>query len=345
MGKHITEKERYQIEILLKEGYKPQQIADILNKCVRTIYYEIKRGKTVQRESRTWTEKEVYLADVAQRKYEEHKSNCGRNLKIGNDYKLIEYIEYWIGKERYSPYAVLRKIKNKQLSFKAEICVKTLYNYIDQNLFLNISNKNLPAKKAGIKRPYKRTVALNNIKGRTIEDRPKNILKRTEYGHWELDTVVGGKNKGKACLLVFSERMTREEIIMKLESKTSAAVVQALNRLEKEKGEKKFRETFKTITCDNGCEFLDFLHMQKSRRNKTLPRTQVYYCHPYCASERGTNENTNKLIRRWIPKGADIGAISQQEIKRIEHWINNYPRKIFEGKSSDAKKKEAFKAS
>ena len=110
-------------------------------------------------------------------------------------------------------------------------------------------------------------------------------------------------------------------------------MVNELDKIERKMGSKKFRETFKTITCDNGCENLDFEGIERSVLTKNK-RTKVYYAHPYSAWERGTNENNNKLIRRFIPKGADIGKFSHERIKMIEHWMNNYPRRKLNGLSS-----------
>ena len=108
--------------------------------------------------------------------------------------------------------------------FKVTICTKTLYNYIDSGLFLNISNKDLPIKRHGKKRDYKpiRRVSLNNIKGRSIEERPPEAENRKEAGHWEMDCVVGS---GKACLLVMTERKSRKELIFPLAAKTQACVL------------------------------------------------------------------------------------------------------------------------
>ena len=111
-------------------------------------------------------------------------------------------------------------------------------------------------------------------------------------------------------------------------------ILEYVDKLERKLGSKKFREIFKTITCDNGCENLDFEGIERSAITKKN-RTKVYYAHPYSAWERGTNENINKLIRRFIPKGADIGEFSHERIKMIEYWINNYPRRIFHGLSSN----------
>ena len=129
--------------------------------------------------------------------------------------------------------------------------------------------------------------------------------------------------------------MTRKELIFKASGKTQPCLVKILNRLERSMSAPVFRETFKTITCDNGCEFTDSHAIEKSYYNKTIKRTKVYYCHPYNACERGSNENANKLIRRWIPKGSHISLYSDEYIKNVQDWMNDYPRKIFNYLSSD----------
>lgn len=204
MGKYLTEKQRYQIEILLGEKYKVKDIAKIVNKSVRTIYYEIHRGK-VEMLNSNLTTKIVYCADTAHAKYRENRKNKGQSYKIGHDYKLADFIETWIRDYKYSPYAVLQKIKNENLHFNTTICVKTLYNYIDNKLFLTISNKDLPVKKDKKKQKHNkiRRVALNNIKGTSIEERNKDILDRERYGDWEIDTVVGGQKKENLVYLFF----------------------------------------------------------------------------------------------------------------------------------------------
>ena len=149
-----------------------------------------------------------------------------------------------------------------------------------------------------------------------------------------MDCVVGNQGGSGAALLVLSERKTREEIIFKMPSKTQYSVIKVIDKLELKYGGK-FKDKFKTITVDNGSEFLDFKGIEQSIKDTREKRVPVYYAHPYSSWERGTNENTNKLIRRFIPKGTDIGKISKQRIKYIENWINNYPRKIFGYKSAN----------
>jgi IS30 family transposase len=331
--KHLSERERYKIEALAQQGLTPAEIAASLEpkRDRRTIEREIARGSVEQRDS-LWREKIVYLADAGQRVHDEKAANKGRGLKIGHDHALAGYLEQKIGKERWSPDAAIGAIKTQGLQFAVSICTKTVYNMIDRGDFLNLSNKDLPVKKNGKRRDYKRIrkVALNNTKGRSIEERPSEVDKREEYGNWEMDCVVGS---GNACLLVLTERKYREEIIIKLANKTQGCVIKAIDRLER-RYKSKFRKKFKSFTMDNGGEFLDMKSLERSCLKLGTRRTICYYAHPYSAWERGSNEVNNKLIRRFVPKGTNIEKLTNQDIKRIEHWMNNYPRRMFGYKSS-----------
>lgn len=332
--KHITERERYQIEILLKQKQRPSEIAKALGKHKRTIEREIARG-TVRMLGYALAYVDRYCADAAERVYREKAVNKGACLKIGHDHELANHIEKKIIQEKYTPDAVIGEIRAKGLKFKTDICTKTLYNYIDKEVFANITNKDLPVKRAPQKIRHKRVrVAHNNLKGTSIEDRPEAANNREETGHWEMDSVVSGKGKGKATLLVLTERKTRKEIIRKMPDKTQKSVKKELDRLEREYGSR-FTEVFKTVTVDNGTEFLNSTELESSIRKPGTLRTKIFYAHPYSAWERGTNENANKLIRRFIPKGTDIGKLKKRDIKRIENWMNNYPRKIHGYKSAN----------
>jgi IS30 family transposase len=333
-NKYLNEKERYRIEILLKEGLKPYEIAQRMDRGIRTIEREIARG-SVWLQNHDLTYRKEYCADVGQRIYEQNARNKGPGLKIGKDHKLVKHIENKVIKEKYSPDAVIGEIREKGLEFKTTICTKTLYNYIDRgDVFLNLTNRDLPVKKEGKKRDYKKVkIAHKNLKGTSIEERPPEVNNREEYGHWEMDCVVGKRDGKGAVLLVLSERSIREEIIIKMPSKTQESVIAALDGLERKYG-KAFREKFKTITVDNGSEFLNYKGVERSIRSREDKRVKLYYAHPYSSWERGTNENINKLIRRFIPKGTDIGKISKKAIKYIEDWINSYPRRIFGYKSA-----------
>ena len=152
-------------------------------------------------------------------------------------------------------------------------------------------------------------------------------------GHWEIDLVVGGRGKGSAALLTLTERKTRKQLIRKLKDKTQRAVARAINGIEQQMGPEAFRTVFKSITADNGSEFLDYEALERSVFGGA--RTHIYYAHPYSSWERGSNENANRIIRRFIPKGCDISKFTRKQIQAIENWINNYPRKILDFETAE----------
>ncbi len=285
--KQLTEKDRYKIEALFAQGLTPARIAAALTppRDRRTIEREIASGLTLQLNS-DLTERMTYLADVGQRKHEERGASKGRGLKIGHDHKLAQYIVDKIKNERWSPGAVIGHIEAEGLEFETSICMKTLYNYIDQGIFLEISNKDLWVKREGKKRDYRkvRTVALNNKNGKNIEERPEAADDRTEQGHWEIDLVVG-KQGTKPAILTLVERKTRKSLYVLVKNKTQKEVLAALRRVKRRvKGD--FSAVFKSITADNGSEFLDSDGMKKAAKCD-----EIYYAHPYSSWERGSNEN------------------------------------------------------
>ena len=169
--------------------------------------------------------------------------------------------------------------------------------------------------------------------GESIENRPDEVENREIFGHWEMDTVKGKQGVTKSCMLVLTERKTRDEIIAKLPDQKAASVVEALDRLERKWGDM-FQKIFKSITVDNGVEFADYEGLERSILHEGEKRTFLFYCHPYSSWERGTNENSNRLIRRHIPKGEDFDEKQDRDIEYIENWINNYPRGIFDFKTA-----------
>ena len=141
-----------------------------------------------------------------------------------------------------------------------------------------------------------------------------------------MDTVVGKRGK-KSCLLVLTERVSRKEKIIKKKKKKAEYIIKGLEKLKKESG-KEFIKIYKSITSDNGSEFSRGIEIEKMG-------IEYFYAHSYCAYERGSNENNNRFIRRFIDKGVDIKRYSNRDIKNIEEYMNNYPRKMFGGLSSN----------
>ena len=323
--KHLTERDRYRLEGYLETGLTVKQIALKLNSHLSTIYREIKRGQVTRIRS-DLTEYRAYRANTAHADYEERVTKRAHSLKIEKYNDLADHIREKIHKHKYSPDAVIGELNRTGQGF---ICTKTLYNYIDRGVFEGITNHSLWEKRKRHKHRYRQVsrISLKNKGSRSIEERPEKVNNRLEYGHWEGDCIVSkrsGKNPG---LFTLTERMTREEIIMKIGSLTQSSILKALNKLE-HNHDSYFREKFKSITLDNGREFLDWEAIERSVLISGKKRTLVYFAHPYSSWERGTNENQNRMIRRFIPKGRDISKLSDRDIKRIENWMNNYPRKI-----------------
>ncbi|CWC24328.1 IS30 family transposase [Streptococcus pneumoniae] len=151
--------------------------------------------------------------------------------------------------------------------------------------------------------------------GQSIEQRSEAINLRLENGHYEIDTVLLTRAKNY-CLLVLTDRKSRHQIIRLIPNKSAEVVNQALKLILKQ-------HKILSITADNGTEF--------NRLFDVFSEEHIYYAHPYASWERGTNENHNRLIRRWLPKGTK--KMTPKEVAFIEKWINNYPKKYLDYKS------------
>ena len=157
--------------------------------------------------------------------------------------------------------------------------------------------------------------------GRSIDERDPSVDERQDFGHWECDLVLGSRSKDEV-LLTLVERKTRCSLIRKLPNKESASVIAAFRKLKDGMFRGCFSRVFLSITTDNGSEFSSLSELEK------LSHTRIYYAHPYCSSDKGTNENHNGLFRRFLPKGKKIQDYPVEHISRVECWANTLPRKI-----------------
>lgn len=338
--KQLERDDRIKLEALFRAGLDKKAIAEQMGVHLSTIYREWDRGKYEHLNS-DYTREWRYSAEKAEAVHQLNMTAKGAPLKIGSNFAVAEFIERMIIEEHYSPAAICALLReDKYLSeYGVTFCRATIYKYIDDgNIFPNVTNKDLP-ERGERKREYKQVREKKPPRGRSIEERPKEIEARDEPGHWEMDTVVGKKGS-KARLLVLSERATRREIIIRIKDGRAETVQKALDRLERIYG-KAFYKIFKTITVDNGSEFGDGSGIEKSCRRKAK-RTTVYFCHPYTSCERGTNENINRMIRRRFPKGTDFDSVTASQVQEVEDWINNYPREILGFKSASFVFSEAF---
>lgn len=303
--------------------------------CRQTIYNEKERGAYLH--TVDWKDEKRYSADKGQQVHDYNQTAKGPGLKIEKDHAYANFLERKMlgvqedGKvdrrKRYSPAAALELAR--RAVFKTSVCVTTLYSYIDKHVFLNLSNKDLweKSKRKHRKHPVRR--AAHPLLP-SISERPEHINLRTEMGHKEIDLVVS-KASTKAAVLTLTDRKARTELAYKIPDKRAASVRAVFDKLERKLGKRRFREMFKSITTDNGSEFLEYEELTKSVFGGK--RFEVYYCHSYSAWEKGTNENHNRFLRRFFPKGTDFTKVTQKEINEAVEFMNHYPRKNLDWKS------------
>ena len=314
---YMTRDERYKLEALLEAKIPVSRIAKQLGFCRQTIYNEIARGKYVH--TCDWWDEERYSADKGQQIHAYNQTAKGRPLKIGNDHAYAKFLENKMlgvqadGKvdrrKRYSPAAALAEAR--KAGFALTVCASTLYSYIDKRIFLHLTNKDLWEKGKPKKQGHQPVRRIAHPALPNITERPEHVNRREEYGHWEIDLVVG-RAKSKPVLLTMVERRSREPLVFKLPDKRAASVRKVFDTLER--------------TTDNGPEFLEYKQLTQSIHGGQ--RFEVYYCHSYSAWEKGGNENMNRMIRRWFPKGTDFSRVTKKEIAEFQNWLFHYPRKI-----------------
>ena len=313
---HLTEIERGQIAAYIDEGLSLREIGRRMERNVSTISRELERGKVQQIDTfrKPYTK---YFPDAGARVYEDNRLNCGAHSTVMEAWEFIEFAEKKIKEENWSPDAVVGYAKKNEL-FKYVPSTKALYNWIDEGK-LKVINLDLPLKLCRSSKKKRNARKHKKVLGMSIEERPEFIETREEFGHWEIDTVLGHKSNDNA-LLTLIERKTRHKIIKRVESKSAPAVTKALNEIFADYSD--VQTYFKTITSDNGSEFSEL-----SEQGKHLG-IDIYFDHPYASWECGSNERHNGLIRRFIKKGQPIHEYSDEQINKVADWMNTLPRKI-----------------
>ena len=347
-GQHLTYEDRKILEYVCnqqlyrskKNRWTQKQIAEYLEISEATLSRELRRGRTTQLDSNLETY-DCYSARVAQYQIQSKWEKKGSELKIGRDHILAQIIESMlIGKDlaglghlRYSPEAIVMYFNQVGWPTETRLCARTIYNYVKQGVFLNVSIADLPRKGSKPKRRKRRIEKrLHPPEYKRIDERSEACQARSELGHWEMDCIESVKSD-RSCLLTLVDRCSREVLIFKLGRQSQEAVQRRLNGLERALGTKQFRKKFKSITVDNGSEFLNWQDLERSVYSNGK-RTQIYYAHAYSSWERGSNENLNHFIRYFISKGTPIKDIREREVKALEDFINHYPRKILDGRSA-----------
>lgn len=323
--KHLNKYEREIIGRKLATGTTKAEIARVLGRNISTIKREIKRGTVIQKKENPYYSKNPdipdyiyynkYFADTGQSKYEKARKNCGAKSKLLKCIEFVKYAEKMIlSEKKWSPDTVVgyAKLKNK---FDDMPSTKTVYNWIELGL-MKVKNIDLHLKLR--RKPKSKPKERKKILGKSIDERPKEVDNRQEFGHWEGDGIVGANQQGHLITLV--ERKTDTGIIFDVKDKKSCRIVDVLAHLKQRFGEC-YDKAFKTITFDNGSEF------SRSDQMENITNTSIYYAHPYSSWERGINENWNGMVRRFLPKGSSFVDLDKDFLDRIAHYINTMPRK------------------
>lgn len=320
-GQHLLAEERHEIEVRLKDGWSPYRIAKHLGRAYNTIKKEIARGTVYLYKGKVGR----YKAKAGEEQYKENRRNSRRQYKRLQVAAFIDYVEYWFSKGWSLDASAGKALESGKFHQGQTVCTKTLYNYVDAGL-IGIKNIDLPEK---LKRNTKREKVRKNkrILGDSIELRPESVELREEFGHWEVDTVIGSKCEDEPCVVTLVERKTRNSIWIKAENHTADSVQSAIQSVVNYFGSMA-SSVFKSVTGDNGSEFARLAELVSQG-------TSIYFTHPYSSWEKGTNECHNKLLRRFIPKGVSMRGYSADDIAYMADWANTLPRKILGYRTPD----------
>lgn len=336
INSRLSYEERVIIEEKLRSRKKIKitEIANELNRHKSVISREINRNSYLKWDERTARYRKIYSAAKAQGDYENRRKNAGRKSAIEEDKKLKQFIEDKILIEKWSPEEVAGYIKKHNLEFKLQPSFQEIYYWIETKQ-LNIKSEDL-THKSKLKNKVNKEEKVKKgpkHKEKSIHNRPKEIDNNEEFGHWELDCVEGKKESKKTYLTIL-ERKTKKYIVIPMKEHTNKCVREAINGLEERYG-KYFKQIFKSMTTDNGREFINYDNIERSKYDRRRKRTKVYYTDPYSSWQKGMNENCNGILRRFIPKGTDLNTISDYKLEIILEKINGKPRKILDFTSAN----------
>ena len=298
---HFTIEERIGIKHLLTKGVSIRQIASELGRSPSSVSREIKRNST----DKTYYSGLNYSVGYAEQFYKKRISMAHNIVQF--PLEVVQIIEQRI-EETWSPEQIAAFYKGQGFP-----CYKTIYKWINEGTIVNGNKSLLRRKGKGGWYETRGKVA----KGKSIRKRDKRIYKRADYGHWELDTVVSGMGKSKACFITLVERKSRFYKAIKSPNRHADVVAKLIIDYLKQFPS----ELVKTITTDNGKEFAEWEQIEKELN------CEVYFCDTFCAWQKGSNENSNGLLREFFPKGYNLSRYTQAYIDKKVKLINNRPRK------------------
>jgi len=302
--KHLNIDERESILKMRSEQKNLTHIAESIGRNTGTISRELSRNLSSTGE---------YKPHLAQRYYSKRRDASKEPYRLEKDRKLRRYIRKKL-KQYWSPEQIVGVLRRNR---KIDVSLVTIYSWIKRDK--GEGGKLYKFLRQGHRKRRKKRGSLNNQgqipDRRPIGERPKAVGNREELGHWEGDTVVG-KSHG-SFVATHVERKSRYLLVGRTDDKSA----DSMNATTQQLFRKIPRAKRKTMTFDNGKEFAGFKEMEKS------VGFRCYFADPYSSWQRGTNENTNGLLRQFFPKGTDFNEISEEEIDKAAALLNNRPRK------------------
>jgi transposase, IS30 family len=300
--KHLTREQRYTISEMKRQGYKQTDIAQVIGKDKSVVSRELKRNCDKRNNE--------YRANLAQNKYEKRQKEKPKRKYFTNEIKT--HVENWL-KEDFSPEQIVGRSKLEGFP-----CVshERIYQYVWNDkkekglLYLHLRRKGRKYRKRGAAKDSR-----GIIKGRVdISQRPEIVNKKTRLGDLEIDTVIGKNHKG--AILTINDRVSSFLWMEKLKGKNAQEL--AIKVAETLRGNTHW---IHTITADNGKEFAEH---EKIAKDIDI---DFFFAKPYHSWERGANENLNGLVRQYFPKKSSFESVTNQDIKYVQHKLNNRPRK------------------
>lgn len=291
---HFTTFERGCIEVLHRNGYTTREIAGNLGRHHSTIARELSRNK----------QNNKYCCETAQKIYHNRRKLSKPKGKYNP--QIAQKIEEKLN-ATWSPEEIAHTITVGEVSFK------TIYLWLYQG---KLSKGNLQVlRQKGKRRKVSKQGTF--VHGTSISRRPKEVKSRETFGHWELDTIVSSRGESKGCFATFVERKTRFYTAIKLPNRTASSMEEAIKKLYYALP----RGAIKTATTDRGKEFACYDRIEKKLG------VNVYFADPYSSWQRGSNENSNGLLREFYPKKTNLALVDPAELLRNLCLINERPRK------------------
>lgn len=313
-GQHLGAEERGAIQRLKRIGLSNRAIAREINCSPSTVGYELRRG-TPEYSGRG--RRPSYSAKHGAAVYRSNRAHCRRPKSHLANSSFLRWaaeklcIHNWSFDTCVGHARLLKRFEGQTIP-----CTKTLYNLLWSGE-LPITPFQLPEVLS--RRLHGKPRISKRLYGKSIDLRPEEVAERIQFGHWESDTVLGRKKKGEPATFTIVERLTGYYLTIRIQEKTTQGVADAMRQLYDEFGSR-FSQVFRTITTDNGSEFSAFSEMEAYG-------TQVYFAHPYSSWERPVNERSNRLLRRFMPKGKSMCNYTDDQVLMFSDEINAMPRK------------------